>query len=141
MIFQSSFIMGYGTGKINVPLCRTHFQGGLNPDYSWYRSNLFLKGPLQIRPKIQVDFPLDSEYDFDIVPQNPAVGMTVGELVDRVIEIYRYIYSAGSNSPSYSAHGGPNDFGIYSHDLDELVLVEAEFSPSDSTIYLVVEPL
>lgn len=133
--------MGYGTGKINVPLCRTHFQSGPNTDYSWYRSNLFLKGPLKIRPKIQVDFPLDSEYDFDIVPQNPAVGMTVGELVDRVIEIYQYIYSAGSNSPSSSAHGEPNDFGIYSHDLDELVLVEAEFSPSDSTIYLVVEPL
>lgn len=155
-------IMSYGTGKLNVPLGGSQFGRNsatlqLGPSRS---KTVFLKGPLKVLPKIQVDFPLDSEYDFDIVPGNPHIGITVGELVERVIELYNHIYNGGDHqhrSPqrrhnycapwlqrNYTDAAFPSqlstpDYGIYSHDLDELMLVEAEYSPSNRTIYLVVE--
>lgn len=151
--------MVFGTGQINIPL------GGA---YARHRSAalptrnvLFLQGPLFTQhqqlflPKIQIDFPLDSEYDFEIVPQHPLIGITVGELVDRVIDIYEHVYNQPSTSSCRSSkirafgnnHCRSNntssstssDYGIYAHDLDELVLVEAEYSPTDNTIYLIVE--
>lgn len=135
--------MTYGTGEINVPLGENQLGGRAALLSS--RANVFLQGPLTVLPKIQIDFPLDGEYDFDLIPRNPHVGITVGELVDRVIDIYRHIYNQPESPPlppqrqriSLSAP----DYGIYSHDLDELVLVEAEYSPLDGTIYLVVEAL
>lgn len=156
--------MVFGTGLINVPLGGSHARqrAAVLPA----RNTIFLQGPLftqqhqLIYPKIQVDFPLDSEYDFEVVPKNPILGMSVGELVDRVIDIYEHVYNQPSssnknNSPKIRACGnnsrlGNNnntnnnnnnhDYGIYAHDLDELILVEAEYSPTDGTIYLIVEP-
>lgn len=121
-----------GTGKINVPLGRYPIQEHIAKLAA--RSYVFLKGPLTVTPKLQVDFPLDGEYYFDIIPADCTVGLTVGELIDRVIEIYKLIYS-GIDQQDFT----PHDYGIYSHDLDELVLVEAEYSPKDCTIYLAVE--
>lgn len=135
--------MPIGTGEINVPLGGRQAAALLSS-----RSNVFLQGPLTVLPKIQIDFPLDGEYDFDLIPRNPSLGITVGELVDRVIDIYGHIYNQPATRarlvPSraiVSSHHVAHDYGIYSHDLDELVLVEAEYEPSDGTIYLVVETI
>lgn len=133
--------MESATGPLNIPLGSLHSRQ--IAAYLPCRNQIFLRGPLpqNFCPKIQVDFPLDNEYDFQLIPKNPRYGITIGELVDRVMDIYNHIYNqpAPSGQLPRIDNLSNNDYGIYTHDLDELVLVEAEYSPADGTIYLLVE--
>lgn len=139
--------MGYSTGPLNIPL-----GGGHTARASAARLDRTLLLPphelhrLRRPPLIQIDFPLDSEYEFplNLTTRHYEAGLTVGEFVETVVDLYEAVYNMpssrrGRRQPPVPVQGPRVDYGIYGHDIDELRLVEAEYSPSDGIFYLVVE--
>lgn len=115
-----------------------------------YKDKIFLEGPLPAHekglPKIVANYPLDDDYFFDIPPpKNPEKGLTVGEVVERIIDIYDEIYKEEEETSTITPGMIPGmmnrnrtdgKYGIWGHVLSDLFLTEVDYDPNENLIHM-----
>lgn len=115
------------------------------------RNEIVLKSN-QITEKTQIliDYPLEDEFYFPLRKEGSCYSgdLTAGEIIDRVLEIYQEIYQVEAETttvkPGYlpgmlNRNATDGKYGIYGHDLCDLVLVSVHFNPKENMIDLGID--
>lgn len=100
-------------------------------------------------PQILIDYPVSDDFYFDLSPlQDRSVGLTVGELLDRVLDIYDEVYLEEEKTSSIQPDFIPGmlnrnrtdgKYGVYGHVLSDLYWVSAHYEPKSNKIVLGID--
>jgi hypothetical protein len=116
------------------------------------RDKIFLpKEVITNETKILVDYPLQDDFFFLLRPKGSTLytgSVSVGELIDRICELYHEIYNEENSTTTVKPGNIPGmlnrnttngKYGIWGHVLSDLVLTSVEFSAKDNVISLCVD--
>lgn len=136
--------------RINIALgqASTKSKAAAHPD----RSKVFIPASIistKGLPCIIVDYPVNDDFYFDMhSPQDTLVGVTVGELIDRVIEIYDEIYTTEEATSTIEPGVVPGmlnrnrtngKYGVWGHVLSDLFFASADYDAAENRIDLGID--
>lgn len=100
-------------------------------------------------PQILIDYPVSDDFYFALAPlQDKSVGLTVGELIDRVLDIYDEVYAeeerTSSITPGYipgmlNRNRTDGKYGVYGHVLSDLYWGSAHYEAKSNHIVLGID--
>lgn len=101
--------------------------------------------------QIVIDYPLQDDFLFPLRPATSTLYkgcVSVGEIIDRIYELYHEIYNEENSTTTVTPGNIPGmlnrnttngKYGIWGHDLSDLVLTSVEFNAKDNIISLCVD--